>query len=604
MRPFSLVLIICALLLINNGLLVHAQNVQKKVRFFNGGTEIHGNTQEFTALKKINIFQQDDINSDKDKIFFEADEITSEGDIVTLRKNASLYLPHYKLELEANTINLNKKTKILTATGHVLIKVQDNLIHNNYFELDLENKTSNIEEVETFSKQAKITARKAEFKDTDKYLLAVYRQGQIQTEEPIRISTGSISRNTVTGSFRFLKNQNQQDAGGVSNRSYILSARELKYTPDRVQNNIFLSRPRIEFKKFPIPLILPSWFLTAGESSEQMLTPLIGNTPKTGAGDFNIGPQVNLVLGDPKKEHTLRFAPFFQMGDELGYGGMVQYDTKRLDALLAYGSSKDRGLAETSYKLNKNTNLQYGWNSYIGGGITEHFASINNIQKLEIPFIRELFENEKVYLFNSLSAIRDSEQLRNEENNRISDLQTEALTDNDLEQWGGRYETRLSARTKPLIEFGNTDNNIGFNVLLSSRFRAYTTGDLLGTFSFTPNIRLHLNKILDLEAGYNSQLITGESPFGFDQVVEGQSSIYNNFDLNIFSWLSIGGHSTYSFTRDEFVSQEARVIIGPEDFKLLVGYDPVFQRVNVGINILLPNLIKYGKLSYLDKKRK
>lgn len=603
-RCFQLLLII-SLLLFFNKTIANAQNIQDKVKFFNGSTDIHGNTESLIALNKINIFQEvEDLGNtnNKDKIYFQADEINSKGDIITLRKNASLYLPEYQLELEANIIKLNKLTKILTATGHVLIKVQDNLIHNDYFELDLEKKISNIQEIETFSKQAKITAKTAELEDKDKYITAVYRQGEIITTEPIRISTGSIYRGTRRGSFRFLKNQSEQDSGDIDKRSYILSANQVKYTPDRVQNNIFLSRPRVEFKNFPVPLILPSWFLTAGESSEQMLTPLIGNTPKTGAGDFNIGPQVNLVIGDPKKEQTFRFAPFFQMGDNLGYGGMLKYDTKRLDALLAYGSSKDRGLAEVSYKLNKNTNLAYGWNSYTGGGITEQFASLQNTQSLEVPFIRELFEGEAIYFFNSLSGFKDSEKLRREENNRISDLQTDALTDNKLEQWGARYESVLSARTKPLIELGNTDNNIGFNILLSSRFRAYTTGNLLGTFSFTPNVRLHLNKFLDLETGYSSQLISGESPFGFDQIVEGQSSVYNNFDLNLFSWLTIGGQSTYSFTRDEFVSQEARIIVGPEDCKLLVGYDPVFQRINVGINILLPNLIKYGKLSYFDRK--
>ena len=198
----------------------------------------------------------------------------------------------------------------------------------------------------------------------------------------------------------------------------------------------------------------------------------------------------------------------------------------------------------------------------------------------------------------------NQESNSDEENNLISRLQRDSLggNSNTKDKSGLRFQQTLALRTKPLIEIGSEKYNIGLAVVASSTARAYTTGDFNAFVNGGPRLRTHLNRFADIELGYDFLAPTGQSPFGFDQVIQGQQSVSANADFNFSSWFSLGGYSVYSLTRREFVAQQARMTIGPEDFKILLGYDPVFKRFNFGFTLLFDDKIKFNQFTYRERK--
>ena len=196
--------------------------------------------------------------------------------------------------------------------------------------------------------------------------------------------------------------------------------------------------------------------------------------------------------------------------------------------------------------------------------------------------------------------MEDSQSLRDEENNIISDLQGDSVGSASSNQWVGRAQNSIGARTKPIIKIGTDKNNLQFTVWGALISRAYTTGDMTMLGILRPAAALNLHDRVRLIAGYSltERFNDEKSPVGFDQIVEGTSSVFGDASILLTDWLSIGGHVFYSLSRSEFVSQETRLIIGPQDLKLMIGYDPVFKRVNAGININFAGPLHFRRMTY------
>ncbi len=558
---------------------------------------------EEKADARLNPVSLTNTEDKQDQAQFEGDQVDFDqiANIVTIKGNAILYLLKDDIKLAADTIEYYPDKELLKAYGNVLLTGKEQVTFSKYMEIKVNNNEAFFEEVKSQIALASIEAKKGTIISTKTINSANYQNGEFDLPYPIRLTANP---NTVE-TFRFNKAlaANSKTAL-IDGPSFSVSTDRVKYYPDRIQNNLFLYGTKLKFKKFPLTLPIPYGVFTAGDSSQQMFGLILGNNPRTGAGDFNLGPKLSFVLGDPAKKRAFSLAPFVQMGSRLGYGGLVEYSDPRNNALLAYGSAKARGLAEVRSHLTGHNDFVYGWNSYMGGGITKQFMQLNDHRQIKIPYIGSAFEGNSIYSFADLSFITDSQDLRNQENNLISRLQRDSLGGGSTikDKSGLRLQQTLYLRTKPIIEVGSEKYNIGLSVVGSSTARVYTTGNFNAFINGGPRLRTHLNHYADIELGYDFLAPSGKSPFGFDQVIQGQQSVSANADFNFTSWLSVGGYSSYSLTRQQFVAQQVRATIGPEDFKFLLGYDPVFKRINFGFTLLFDDKIKFNQFTYRERK--
>ncbi len=535
-----------------------------------------------------------------DEAYFEGDSVDydPETGFFVIEGAAILYLKKQDTKLAADRIEYLPKQDRLKAFGNVMITGKDQVTFSEDLDLDLKDNNALLGNVKSQIALASIEAREASLKSGKAFRTGNYTNGAFDLKQPIRLGAKPNGIN----SFRLMQNLAESSEEILENgQSFTLQARKLIYYPDRIQNNLYIYGGSLKFKKVPVVLPLPFGIFTAGESSQQMFGAVIGNSPRTGAGDFNLGPKISLVLGDPKKKRAISAAPFFQMGSSSGLGGMLQYTDPRNNALIAYGSAKKRGLAEVTSHITRYNDFNYGWNSYLGGGITKQFLQLNDRRNLKVPLLGSFLEGNSLNVLADISFINDSQELRDQENNLLSRLQRDSLGNNissNRDKSGFRLQESISFTTKPIIEMGTEKYNIGLRARGFAVGRAYTTGNFHSFASLGPNIRLHANRLADLEVGYDQLVNQGRSPFGFDQVIQGQESTYLNGDLNLTHWLSVGGFGVYSFTRKNWVAQQARLVVGPEDFKLLLSYDPVRRQFNCGFTVFFDDKVGFRQFSY------
>lgn len=565
--------------------------------------------------------RSEETEKDESDVYFRADETSydPETEIFTLEGNASVSSIKEDFEMLADRIDYYQKESKLVGIGNVILKGKDQVTFSKSAEMTLNDRVAKLSEVQSKTEMAIIKGKEGTFKQKGKYQKDLYySNGEIRLPKAIAFgtpATGSMQ------SMRFVQNYSENLAmSGITNPSFIEDQRSenssdqsfkvkvdtASYTPDRVQNNLFTSGLRFEFKHVPLTIPFFPWFFTAGDSSQQMFSLIAGNTPRTGGGDFNIGPKFSFVLGNPEKNRAIHIAPFFQMGTkEMGYGGMLEYTDKRTDALLAYGTKRERWLAEFDFQISRYNNFAYGWNSYKAGGITKQFIQLNDHRDLKVPIIGQLLSGNSVYLLNDISWITDSQELRDEEDNKLSELQKRFLGYRPQEDKSAfRYRSTVYGSTKPIIELGNKDYNIGFRVDGSASARFYTTGNVNMFGTITPALRIHASRFADLEVGHSKMLPIGSSPFGFDQVIQGNTSSYINAEVSPFKWLTLGAGAIYSHSIEDWVSAAGRIVFGPEDFKMLFSIDPIFGRAYFGVNILIKDPIEYRKLEYHQRKPK
>ncbi|MDX1920480.1 MAG: hypothetical protein SFU25_07060 [Candidatus Caenarcaniphilales bacterium] len=564
-----------------------------------------GKTQITSSDKELGPVSFDENSDSDDRATYEGDKIDYDPntEVFIIDGNANIYLKKQNTKISADRIEYFQQESKLKAYGNVLVTSKDQVTYAKYMEIELENDKVFLEDLQTHQASSSIVAESSTLRSTKSAQLGDYKNGYFQLATPIRFGqaqTGLYGLRSTRFDETLTSNPEVVLADG---QSFTLSANKVEYYDDRIQNNLRVFGGKLKFKKFPLTLPAPFLLLTAGDSDVQMFGLIAGNTPRTGAGDFNLGPKLSFVLGDPEKKRSISAAPFYQFSEDGGFGGMLEYNSPRNHALIGYGSSKERGIAEITSRLTKHNTFNYGWNSYLGGGITKQFAQLNDRRSFKIPFLTSFVEGERIALNTDLAYISDSNKLRIQENNTLSDLQRDALDASDNEEKDGfRLQQTLAFATKPIVELGTQNYNAGVRILSSTTARVYTTGDFNAFSSFGPNLKLHLHKFADVEAGYNQLITTGESPFGFDQVIQGENSVYINADWNLAKWLTVGGYMVYSISRGRAVAQQARIIFGPEDFKLQLSYDPIFSSVNLGFSMLFNDKVNFRRFHYQDSK--
>lgn len=542
------------------------------------------------------------------KAHFEGDDVNydPESGSFIIQGSAQLNISDQGINLSADRIEYLPKESKLKALGNVLVNGKGQLTFSKNLEINLNNNDTYLDGVRTETPLASIIGKEGFIRTNKTSRYAQYKDGNFKSSIPVRLGGSPLGN---FQSYRLIQNyEDMQNNVLGENQSYSIKANNITYHPDRIQNNLIIRGASLKFKDIPFKLPIPFYIMTAGDSSQQMFGLTMGNNPRTGAGDFNLGPKLSFVLGNPKNKRALAISPFVQTGSSLGYGGMMQYTDTRNNAMLGYGTSKKRGLAEIKTALTPHNNLVYGWNSYIEGGITKQYAQLNDKRTIKIPFIGGLLVNNGINSFADFSFINDSQNLRNAENNRLSKLQKDSLGENNFsDKLGFRLQESFSFSTKPIFEIGTAKYNAALRLDSLSSARLYTTGDYNLFTSFAPMVRVHGNKFTDFELGYQQLLPMGQSPFGFDQVIQGQQSFIGNGDFNLSKWFSIGGGGIYSISRSDWVSQQIRITAGPEDFKLSVGFDPVRKQFNFSFNLMFNDKIDYRKFSYkedLTRKKK
>jgi len=543
----------------------------------------------------------DEINYDKNTEFYEA------------IGNAEAYLPDRGATLYADRIIYNGVTKLVEAFGDVRMLQgkgeNTSVIHGTYTSFHTDTSLLDITAPRVFLSGIKLKARTAtgnlepKKKEDEKQAKNIkFHDGLLAVDQPLNLYLKGFRIGT-----RYSRDSIREDRTAEvtwddlpEHASFKYTAEEISYDDTKKVNNVSIKGARIWLNdsfSIPSPVHITT---TVGEAAETRFRgPVIGTQERIGG--FAVGPR--FFFAPENNIGLFTVAPVLQMGNDMEFGaGLIGTYSRPGDTTMimgGYGTLDDRWI------LNAHQRLPYGFeinilkNQFInsamfGTTLVGEFAELGHNVNLKAPLI----DRRGIRLHNSIAIAKDNAELFS--SRRLEDLRERrsdsgaATGDKDLRDF--RSEHGLSFYTQPAFRKGSELYNISLSARGQGVLRFYGTGDYLAVARFGPALEARLDK-LAFEIDYLFASVSGESPFLFDQFIDGNQSVVFDGDYQVSKWFSIGTFLTFNLDSERFVRNQMRVLFGPDDLKLTLSYDTILNQIGFGFNMIMGDPVKFEKLN-------
>ncbi|PZM81365.1 MAG: hypothetical protein DKT66_19315 [Candidatus Melainabacteria bacterium] len=508
--------------------------------------------------------------------------------------NAVAIIAGQNSKLEADMIMYDQNTELMDARGNVRIYRDGQVTTGSAFKFKVNSDEYLITNPDTEVQGTSIVARKAY--GTDEGLN--FRNGTMKMPKPITVSS-NIGYAPLNYQDELFEKRLHPDAYIPENASFKFSARKMVYERYKDHDNLTVFGGRMMFGKLGVKL--PKFTATVGQENNVVfpITPYIGNNMMSGG--LNLGPNFHRSLG---KYGVLSYAPLIQLGGRRlegttsetknlpGVGAQIGFQNQRLQAHLAYGSNSDLLIGDLKYKISRTTRYQGGVNRFMEDGlfgfrrarILSEFVDLRSTNK--IPFLSSLS-------FRTAAGwAQDNPQLINltPEYAKLFNKSTSTKTVSAY-----RFSETLSASTHPLFKIGNEKYGVSSNLSGGLALRYYSTGDAMAMAQIGPNVEAVADRF-KIRVGYTQSAIRGESPFVFDQFIQGTRSAYVAGGFRVSKYLTLGGSVGYNFIDKLAYSKSMTAAIGPQDFKLLLSRDFLTGNQRMGFDLIYGQQIPFNRL--------
>ncbi|HEY9786795.1 MAG TPA: hypothetical protein V6D17_15440, partial [Candidatus Obscuribacterales bacterium] len=278
---------------------------------------------------------------------------------------------------------------------------------------------------------------------------------------------------------------------------------------------------------------------------------------------------------------------------DIGVGGQLGFTGKRLQAHLAYGSNSNLLVGDLKYTIYKRFRLQSGINRFLDDGLFGWNRARSIVEVVDdhrvggIPFISG------VNFRTSFGWAKDNPQLL-QLTPQYAELFNQPKNVTVMKS-GFRLQEQISASTHPLFSIGNDKYGLSSTITGGLALRAYSTGDAMAMAQVGPVLQVALNR-LHARVGYNQSAVRGESPFVFDQFIQGKQSTYVAGDFKVSKYLTLGGAIGYNLNEKLAYTKSLTAAIGPEDFKVLLTRDFLRGTNRFGFDVLYGQPIPFNRL--------
>lgn len=507
--------------------------------------------------------------------------------------NAIAIIGGQNSKLEADTILYDQNSQTIDARGNVKILRNGSLTTGSSFKFKVNSDEYLITHPDTELQGTTVVARIAK---GDREGLA-FKNGSFTLPEPVHIMSNS-RYGPQSAAERAMDAQIHPDAYLPAKQSFKFSARKMVYERYKESGNLTVFGGRMKFKNFTLPV--PKFQGTVGQANQRVIfpvTPIIGNNLMVGG--VNMGPSFNYAVG---KTGSFSWAPLVQIGggntttatgmNKIGAGFRLGVTTDRITSHLAYGSVSNLLVGDFKAGLGKNTLFQSGINRFLSDGLmgnrrARFLAEVVDTRNVSsIPFVQILqFRTSGGYAQDLPSLVNLSGQNYAQLFNTTGKSKIGAY----------RLQEQIFFNSQPIFSVG--DNKYGANMSLfgGTALRAYSTGDKMVMGQLGPILNIRLNKVR-FQSGYTQSGVRGQSPFVFDQFVQGDRSTFLNGDVKLAKWLTLGGTLGYSLDRRMMYSRGLTAAIGPEDFKVLLSRDTISGINRFGFDLLYGAPVQFNKL--------
>jgi hypothetical protein len=287
----------------------------------------------------------------------------------------------------------------------------------------------------------------------------------------------------------------------------------------------------------------------------------------------------------------------------VGVAGQISYTSNHVSAHLAYGSVSNLLVADYKYFIRKGFRFQSGINRFIDDGIFGYrrarlIAELvdNHPLKTQIPFISG------VTFRTSAGIAQDNPNLVNITPQYAALFNTSSSSSSSTPEitvtkmpTAFKLQEQIQATTQPLFVIGNQRWGVKSYIYTGLALRAYSTGDKMAMGQIGPILDLHLTR-LRLQTGYTQSAVRGQSPFVYDQFIQGDRSVFAQGSFKVNRYLTLGGNISYDLISKLSTSKTVMAAIGPEDFKVILSREFITGTNRFGFDVLYGQPIPFDKL--------
>jgi len=508
--------------------------------------------------------------------------------------NAVAIIAGQNSKLEADMIMYDQNNELMDARGNVRIYRDGQVTTGSAFKFKVNSDEYLITNPDTEVQGTSIVARKAY--GTDEGLN--FKNGTMSMPKPIVLSS-NIGFAPVNYQDELLEKRTHPDAYIPENASFKFSARKMVYERYKDHDNLTVFGGRMMFGKLGVKL--PKFTATVGQENNVVfpITPYMGNNLMTGG--LNLGPNFHRSLG---KLGVLSYAPLIQLGGRQltgdttetknlpGVGAQIGFQNQRLQAHLAYGSNSDLLVGDLKYKISRTARYQGGINRFLEDGlfgyrrarVLSEFVDQRSTNK--VPFLASLS-------FRTAAGwAQDNPQLINLTPD-YAKLFNQTTSTKIVSAY--RFSESISASSHPLFKIGNEKYGLSSNITGGLALRYYSTGDAMALAQIGPNFEAVADRF-KFRIGYTQSAVRGESPFVFDQFIQGTRSAYVAGGFKVSKYLTLGGSVGYNFIDKLAYSKSMTAAIGPQDFKLLLSRDFLTGNQRMGFDLIYGQQIPFNRL--------
>lgn len=517
------------------------------------------------------------------------------GDMVATGRPI-LFIPPQNTKIIADKMTYNEDSNILKGIGNVIVIKDGMPTRGDYLEVDMNEETMVMNNVDSKTQAMDMSAKKAIQKDG----LIILHDGNFHSDESqvYRLASRMIGP-------RFHNMMVDEDArslffGNPTGNNLVFDIGSL-YIDARKNHDVIKAK---DIKVYHKEKYLFSWpSLTAYTNKQrdyfEANYPEFGTKRKLG---MYIGP--GFVFGGPAGS-VIKVIPFLNYNHKFGFGGALKYHNTYNSTELGYGSASDIFFLRGIQRLDDNLFLQYSSNTYMD----EWFLG-SRMPK----YMAELYYDKRFLNKDFLAAGKDL-QFRHrfgvgimEDNDR--NFYGEKINSNGISTTRARYMAELR---QSIYSYKNEEERLAFDfsVAMQGSAAVYGTGDTQFIGRFGPRVHIQYKNWMQ-DVGYFIAGYSDNTPLPrYDMYRYGHQSVYLTEAIRLNKYISVGWSGNINLSDDApngKMFQENRFIVafGPDDCKISLGYDFVRQTTYFGFNVAFDTkgtTINYKKMEIKNPER-
>ena len=493
------------------------------------------------------------------------------GDMVATGRPI-LVLPPQNIKIIADKMTYNEDSNILKGIGNVVVFKDGMPTKGSYLEVDMNEETMVMDNVESITQTTIMDAKKAIQKDG----LIVLHDGNFHSEES---QVYRLMSRMVGPRFQNMIVPRESQAlffGDPTGNNVRLDIDEI-YVDARKNHDVFKAKGIKVYKNGKYLFRWPS--LTAYTNKErdyfEANYPEFGTRRKVG---LFVGP--GFVFGGPGGS-VIKAIPFLNYQHKFGFGGAIKYFNTFNRTELGYASASDIFFLKGIQRLDDHLYLQYASNSFmdewfLGRQMPKYMA--------EVYYDRGYTTKDFLTKGMNLGFRHRFGVGLMEDNDR--NFYGERLKSAGISTTRFRYMAELNQHI-----WGYTDEErriaANFGVVMQGSAAVYGTGDTQFIGRVGPRLHLQYKNWMQ-DIGYFLSGYSDHTPLPrYDTYRYGHQSVYLSEAFRLCKYLSVGWAGNINLSDDApngkmFQENAFLFSIGPDDLKITLGYDFVRQTTYFG----------------------